>query len=90
MNGLDPTASTAENYSRFARHEAAGRSPLYEELAYAVANDALVLSFLAELPRPSASRTCSSPPPGTSWGARRTLRRYGYWWPRIQCDLQQS
>jgi hypothetical protein len=52
MNGLDPTASTAENYRRFARHEAAGRSPLYEELAYAVADDALVLSYLAELPLP--------------------------------------
>jgi len=50
MTGLDPTVATAENYRRFARHEAAGRSPSYEELSYAVADDDLTLSFLAQLP----------------------------------------
>jgi hypothetical protein len=50
MAGLDPALGTAESYRRFARHEAAGRSPAYERLAYAVATDSLVLSFLEELP----------------------------------------
>ncbi len=50
MNGLDAAQGTAENYRRFARHEAAGRSPAYERLAYAVAEDSLVLSFLEGLP----------------------------------------
>jgi hypothetical protein len=50
MTGLDPMVSTIENYRRFARDEAAGRSPTYERLAYAVAGDDLILSFLAQLP----------------------------------------
>jgi hypothetical protein len=50
MTGLDPTFGTAENYRRFAAHEAAGRSSAYERLAYAVAEDGLVLSFLERLP----------------------------------------
>lgn len=40
----------AAKYARFARNEARGRSPLYEELALGVAKDELVLRFLAELP----------------------------------------
>ena len=52
MAGLDPALETAENYRRFARHEAAGRSPAYERLAYAVAEDSVVLMFLADLPPP--------------------------------------
>jgi hypothetical protein len=39
----------AENYRAFAA-EASGRSPQYEELSLAVAGDARVLAFLAELP----------------------------------------
>ena len=50
MTGLDPTLSTIENYRRFAHDEAAGRSPSYEQLAYAVAEDDLILPFLANLP----------------------------------------
>lgn len=50
MIGLDPVLTTAENYRRFARLEAAGRSEQYEELSYAVAGDAFILSFLARLP----------------------------------------
>ena len=50
MNGLDPTAVTAQNYRRFAEREAAGRSPAYESLAAAVAGDDSVLSFLQALP----------------------------------------
>jgi hypothetical protein len=49
MSGHDPTASTAENYRAFAA-EAHGRSPQYEELARAVADDPLVLGFLGTLP----------------------------------------
>ena len=49
MSGHDPTASTAENYRAFAA-EAHGRSPAYEELARAVADDPLVLGFLDTLP----------------------------------------
>jgi len=50
MSGLEPGVGTAENYRRFAQFEAAGRSPAYEELAYAVAVDARLLSFLDALP----------------------------------------
>lgn len=50
MTGLDPSVGLAENYRRFARMEAAGKSPLYEELALAVAADRDILSFLLSLP----------------------------------------
>lgn len=49
MSGHDPAASAAENYRAFAA-EAHGRSPQYEELARAVADDPLVLGFLGTLP----------------------------------------
>jgi len=49
MVGLDPSIATAENYRRFARLEAAGRSPAYEALANAVAGDEMVLAFLGSL-----------------------------------------
>jgi hypothetical protein len=42
----------ATAYRRFARHEAHGRSPLYEQLASEVARDQPTLEFLSELPRP--------------------------------------
>lgn len=48
--GHEPAASTAENYRRFARLEARGRSPLYEQISAAVAEDAEVLEFLSALP----------------------------------------
>jgi hypothetical protein len=51
MCGLDPRRSTAENYRAFSR-EASGRSPAYEALAASVADDDLILGFLATLPRP--------------------------------------
>jgi hypothetical protein len=51
MGGLDPRRSTAENYRIFGR-EAHGRSPAYESLAASVADDDLVLGFLATLPPP--------------------------------------
>lgn len=50
MAGLQ-NIGTAENYRCFARDEAAGRSPDYEALAYAVAEDKSVLSFLEQMPR---------------------------------------
>ena len=48
-SGHDLAARTAENYRAFAV-EARGRSPRYEELALAVAGDARLLEFLANLP----------------------------------------
>ena len=50
IGGLDPQRSTAENYRMFGR-EAHGRSPAYESLAASVADDELILEFLATLPR---------------------------------------
>jgi hypothetical protein len=50
MTGHDPLVGTAENYRRFARLEAHGRSPGYEALAMAVAGDEPILAFLASLP----------------------------------------
>jgi hypothetical protein len=49
LGGFDPQSSTAENYRVFGR-EAHGRSPLYETLAAAVADDDLILGFLGTLP----------------------------------------
>lgn len=50
MVGLDGAESTGENYLRFARLEAAGRSATYEALAVAVAHDRDMLGFLNRLP----------------------------------------
>jgi hypothetical protein len=50
MTGLDPSRGIADNYRAFARFEAAGRSPAYETLANAVADDDVVLDFLSTLP----------------------------------------
>jgi len=47
--GDDPQLSTAENYRAFAA-EARGKSPRYEALATAVADDAEILNFLGHLP----------------------------------------
>jgi len=49
MLGLGRSVATAENYRRFARLEAAGRSPAYEALANAVAGNEMVLAFLDSL-----------------------------------------
>jgi hypothetical protein len=80
MGGLDPRRSTAENYRMFGR-EAHGRSPAYESLAAAVADDGLVLDFLGTLPPPkrqpnllfAAARYLLGAPP--SLGTLRTLVR---------------
>lgn len=48
--GLEPAEGTAETYRRFARQEAAGRSPAYESLALAVAADEVILRHLGLLP----------------------------------------
>ena len=50
MTTDEQLAAIAARYQRFARHEARGRSPLYEQLANAVAGDEVVLRFLAQLP----------------------------------------
>src|SRR5215472_19001278 len=71
MGGLDPRRGTAENYRVWAR-EAHGRSPAYESLAGSVADDDLVLGFLAALPPPkrqpnllfAAARYLLGAPPG--------------------------
>jgi len=49
MGGHDLTATIAENYRAFAL-ETVGRSPRYERLSAEVADDEMVLSFLAGLP----------------------------------------
>ena len=66
MTGVDPLLAAAEDYRRFARAEAAGRSPAYEELAYAVADDELVLAFLGGLDGPKRQ-------PNLLFGAARYL-----------------
>lgn len=43
-------ATIAARYIRFADHEVHGRSPLYEEIARAIASDGEVLAFLLTLP----------------------------------------
>ena len=50
MLGHDPTASTAENYRRFATLEARGTSPLYEAICQGISADRDLIGFLAELP----------------------------------------
>jgi hypothetical protein len=50
MLGADPTQTVAENYRRFGRISAAGKSPLYEELCEGVAGDAEMLKFLSRQP----------------------------------------
>ncbi len=50
MIGHEQSVSTAGNYRRFARLEARGRSPLYEQITASVADDAEVLAFLGSLP----------------------------------------
>jgi hypothetical protein len=49
MGGLDPAASTADNYRKWAR-EAHGHSAAYESLADSVADDAAIVGFLGTLP----------------------------------------
>ena len=44
-------AATAARYARFAREEARGRSPLYEEIARGVAADQDIIGFLLTLPQ---------------------------------------
>ncbi|MEA2179652.1 MAG: hypothetical protein QOG77_2949 [Solirubrobacteraceae bacterium] len=50
MLGHDPTASTSENYRRFAALEARGTSPLYEHICAGISADRELLGFLGELP----------------------------------------
>ena len=50
MVGLDNRLSIAANYRRFARLEAAGRSPAYQRLAEFVATRDVLLGFLAGMP----------------------------------------
>lgn len=57
--------STAENYRRFGS-EAAGRSPVYADLAEAVAADEEILAYLSALPKPKRQ-------PNLLFGAARYL-----------------
>ena len=50
MIGHEQNVSTAENYRRFSRLEARGRSALYEQISASVAEDSEALAFLAALP----------------------------------------
>ena len=48
----DDLQPIAARYHRFSEQEAAGRSPLYEELTRRIAGDVDLLRFLSRLPRP--------------------------------------
>ena len=50
--GTDDRSRLAREFRGFVRAAAAARSPLYAELAAAVADDDLILEFLQDLPRP--------------------------------------
>jgi hypothetical protein len=50
MLGADPSRTVAENWRRFGRISAAGKSPLYQELCEGVAEDPEILEFLSEQP----------------------------------------
>jgi hypothetical protein len=65
LRGHDPAVRTAENYRAFAA-EAKGRSPQYEALAHAVADDHVLLRFLDSLPKPKRQ-------PNLLFGAARYL-----------------
>ena len=52
MNAAEDFAKTVNWYRWFAENEAPGRSALFEEWAFGVAEDAEILERLAELPRP--------------------------------------
>jgi hypothetical protein len=52
MIGADSRETLAENYLRFGRISAAGKSPLYQELCEGVANDPEMLEFLSRQPPP--------------------------------------
>ncbi|MGH9126882.1 MAG: DUF2332 domain-containing protein [Acidimicrobiales bacterium] len=85
MAGHDPQVSTAENYRRFARAEAAGRSPAYERLAYQVADHVELIGFLDTLPvakrQPNlffaAARFLSGAPPDLESLRRLVSERHG-------------
>src|ERR1700683_4120671 len=51
LAGDEPMIAVADTYRTFARREARGRSPAYEALAEAVADDEVVTGFVASLPR---------------------------------------
>src|SRR5437588_10405258 len=48
----DVRSQVATRYRRFARFGAAGRSPVYERIANAVAEDVQILDWLAAMPEP--------------------------------------
>lgn len=50
MSLAEQEKAIAARYRRFAREEAAGRSPLYERLSLAIAEDAEMLRFIAGIP----------------------------------------
>jgi hypothetical protein len=50
MLGHDPTATTSENYRRFAALEAHGTSVVYEAICNGVSSDPDVLAFLGDVP----------------------------------------
>jgi hypothetical protein len=50
MLGHDPTATTSENYRRFAALEARGTSPVYEAICNGISADRDLLRFLGDLP----------------------------------------
>lgn len=66
---MDPTihrgtAAVSDTYRAFGNREARGVSPVYEEWAIGVSQDAAVADLLATLPDGELSQTLSSPLPG--------------------------
>jgi Uncharacterized protein conserved in bacteria (DUF2332)/Acetyltransferase (GNAT) domain len=78
MPGLEAVA-TAEEYRAFARFQAAGRSPGYEALAYAVAETLRSCRSSRLSPLQSASPTCSSLRRAGSSANLQTRVCYGNW-----------
>jgi hypothetical protein len=80
---IDSFKPISDRYRRFARLEARGRSPLYEEITLAVAGDAWVLRFLSSLPRAKQQ-------PNLLLAAVRHVCGTASGWPEFRAWLEQE
>jgi hypothetical protein len=83
MVALDAAQSIAQHFGRFARTEARGKSPLYEHLSQAVADDPPMLRFLSA--RPPRQRQ-----PNLLFGAVRYLFGTQPDYPRFRCVVLEN
>jgi hypothetical protein len=92
MNAAEDFASTAAWYRRFAEIEAPGRSALFEEWSWGVADDPGILELLSELPLPKRQ-------PNLLFACSRLLGcplgRYAPWrdwlaasWPAVRAEME--